>query len=144
MKINFKRVGWTSITIIYVVFTFIISRIPNSALPFKLSYKLIGIRTDWLLHFVEYGILAFLLYCTILTWTILNHKVSIRFIIIWLLSGAIGAVNELLQKATPGREPAFDDILANLLGAAFALSIVYVFKYLYLFQARKFQTNIRS
>ncbi|MBM3327450.1 MAG: hypothetical protein FJY65_10855 [Calditrichaeota bacterium] len=103
------------------------SKIPSHLIPFRLKSKLFfGLHSDWALHFIEYAILAVLLYFTLASWSVLNRRSGLWLAGIWAVSGIIGIINELLQNGTPGRTVSFDDLAANLIGSAIALFIIFV------------------
>lgn len=77
-------------------------------------------------HFVEYAILALLLYRALINTTRLSKKkagmLTVLFIVFY------GISDEYHQSFTPGREPAIRDILIDSLGGATSLFLIW--KYL--------------
>ena len=70
---------------------------------------------DKLLHFVAYAILAGLIF---LGWR--NKTFLPRLVHTLLILGVLGALDEFLQNFT-GRDPSFDDWLADMAGAILML-----------------------
>ena len=71
-------------------------------------------------HFVEYGVLGFLLaYACHASWPWTWR----RFVLAWWLTCALGLVDELHQLYVPGRSADGRDLLADALGGALAIAV---------------------
>lgn len=70
---------------------------------------------DKLAHLALFGMLA------VLVWVMADAR---HPWLVLLAVAAIGGADELAQMRLPGREPGFDDLLADVFGAAIALWIV--------------------
>jgi VanZ family protein len=84
----------------------------RSSLPVSLP-RFFG--ADKVAHFVEYGILGFLLVRALAGYKVALHRA------VWVaitLALAYGISDEVHQAFTPGREPSVWDVVADLLGAA--------------------------
>jgi|GEM_PF-5249157 len=77
--------------------------------------KMPGWRLDLLAHAIEYGILALL----IGKWLQLGKQKGtlLRLSLTIALAALIGGLNEIYQSTIPGRTAAWDDAVANTIGA---------------------------
>ncbi|MBK9390284.1 MAG: VanZ family protein [Bacteroidetes bacterium] len=100
-----------------------VSSIPS--LPtLKIETEKTTIRLDYLIHFCEYGVLAFL---ACLAYTNNQLRISFKRIVI-LASGLIifAAADEFHQKFIPGRAFNLKDIYSNIAGIIAALIFCWV------------------
>ena len=117
MRFLTNQVVWKLSIVFYTALTFILSSIKEPDLG------LIRIeKTDWLLHGIEFGILAYLLLRYFFT---SGRDISwFRIIAVTLIYCAIvGALNELLQSQIPGRTPSIVDEVANISGAVLVIAV---------------------
>jgi len=115
-------------TITYTGMTFLLSRAPGTfrLMRWKL-WHIFGNRTDLLLHYVEYGILAILMLLTFKAWSLLSRRPWLGTTVVILAATLVGGLNEWTQAYTPGRSASWSDIVANLLGALSAVGVVWLF-----------------
>ncbi|MDP8238696.1 MAG: VanZ family protein [Candidatus Hatepunaea meridiana] len=114
-----KTKVWLFLVLSYTLTTFGVSSIKNTSFIPDLRI----VRFDLVLHFIEYGILA---------WLILRYLDTINQLSPWIrqatlvviFCGVVGGLNELWQLHIPGRFPSVVDGIANVLGA-----VVVVFLY---------------
>ncbi|MFN3821694.1 MAG: VanZ family protein [bacterium] len=123
MNIIYRRILWTGLTLSYTALTFYLSTLDISFEIMKWSYKrLKWVRGDWVLHAIEFGILALLLLAMNNSF---NNKVRrdhpVLLLSIIFLTGVIGMLNEWVQSFTPGREVSLGDVIANFVGATLAI-----------------------
>ncbi|MEW6456562.1 MAG: VanZ family protein [Acidobacteriota bacterium] len=80
---------------------------------------------DYLLHFIEYGILGVLLFLSISR----NPKESLKrnAAVTIFISFLFGILNEIIQSFVPGREASIKDIVFNLFGSIIFLSALSYF-----------------
>ncbi|OGR27406.1 MAG: hypothetical protein A2139_14635 [Desulfobacca sp. RBG_16_60_12] len=124
MKIPTRPASWLVIIAVYIAMTFVLSSFSVGPV-FKFPFWR---RWDLLAHFIEYGLLA---------WLILRYHLSRAEPARWawpawsavLWSGGVGGLNELWQLHTPGRLSSVSDFAANLAGA---LVVVWLSHYWYL------------
>ena len=102
---------------IYIVAIFAASSIPGSSIP-DVNVK----SGDKIVHFVEYGILGFLLFRAFLSG---GKKASLSAILAIICVAAVGALDESYQSTT-GRNPSVYDWLADLLGATVSSCIMFL------------------
>ena len=81
---------------------------------------------DKVMHFVIYGIHAFLCLLT-LGDKILSLKFT-QYLLALILSVSYGIFNEIYQYFIPEREFSFGDMLSNSLGIIALLTLVYIFQ----------------
>lgn len=74
-------------------------------------------------HFVEYGILAGLMYWSCIK--TVSVKLSKLIIVVWILTVAYAMSDEFHQSFIPGRGPAIRDVFIDSLGAATVLGFIY-------------------
>ena len=114
------------ILIIWVITIITVSSIPSIP-TLKIHTANKEIRLDYLFHFCEYGILAFM---ALLSFAGKEFKLNYRkfiFITICLILFAI--LDEVHQKLIPGRSYNIKDILSNITGIIAAmLFCVFVFR----------------
>jgi VanZ family protein len=108
----------------YLLFAWLLAIIIVSSVPsiptLKIHTGKTEIRLDYLIHFCEYGVLAFMAF---LSFAGNKFKMSCRkFIIITLCLISFAILDEFHQKLIPGRSFNLKDILSNILGI-FALLI---------------------
>jgi VanZ family protein len=103
---------------VWIVTIIVVSSIPS--LPvLKIHAAKTEIRLDYLMHFCEYGFLAFLAF---LSFTGIEFKMSSRkFILITLCLISFAFLDELHQILIPGRAFNLNDILSNVMGILAAL-----------------------
>lgn len=97
----------------YVILIFSLSSIPNLAPPFHFR------NSDKMVHVMEYSILGFLLtraLRTIPAWQGAAAGAGLAL----LIGSAVGALDEIFQKGTPGRESSPFDWIADTLGLTLA------------------------
>lgn len=82
---------------------------------------------DKVMHFMVYGIHGFLCLLT-LSDKILSLK-FLQYFLALILSISYGIFNEIYQYFIPERQFSFGDILANSLGIAIFLLLVYIFQH---------------
>jgi VanZ family protein len=108
--------------VIWVLTILSISSVPNLPSP-KIETGGLKIRLDYIFHFFEYGILAFL---TFLTFTKEGFNIGISKYLILTASLILFAVaDEFHQKLIPGRSFNVKDILSNLSGIVAAVIFCY-------------------
>jgi VanZ family protein len=98
---------------------FFASTIPGNDIPIRIWDKAI--------HFIVYGALGvlFLLPTTNGRWTSLTIKAAASGV---ALATLYGITDEIHQMFTPGRSPDVRDVLADLLGAAAAVGLVFLLR----------------
>jgi VanZ family protein len=104
--------------IVWIILILVVSSIPS--LPtLKIQTHKSVIRLDYLIHFCEYGLLAFLAY---LTNADSYFKINLKKYLI-ITSGLIlfAVLDELHQELIPGRTFNVKDILSNISGISAAL-----------------------
>lgn len=114
---------WLWITVIYTATTFALSGMANTPRFLVTKYHL-----DWVLHAVEYGVLAVLL----LSYLSASGRLTARFpafLSTFLFCGVVGGLNEVLQKFVPHRVPSVADQIANMVGAGLFIALFYAFRY---------------
>jgi len=112
---------WTIITAVYVIATFTFSNISEAGY-LKQIKSIWGIRLDWFLHGVEYGLFSLLF----LRWIRVAKPESSVLVssILTLVTGFIlGLLNELWQIRIPRRSFELSDIAANMIGAIIVLTL---------------------
>ena len=95
--------------LLYVTLIFTLSSIPRLAPPFHFP------NSDKLVHTMEYAILGLLLTRALRTVPPL-HPVMTGGLVALLMGSTIGALDEIYQKGTPGRESSPLDWLADTFG----------------------------
>ena|SRR5260221_12402013 len=73
-------------------------------------------------HMTEYGIFAVLLYRAFLAQGVTQKRAGVYAIVLCFL---YGITDEFHQSFTPGREPAFRDVLFDTIGGALATLIIW-------------------
>lgn len=88
---------------------------------YGLGMKLISIPAERI-HFIEYGILAYLVYRALIL------DINNKWVYLWalLIASLIGAGDEAIQYFLPNRHYEFRDICLNSASAALGLFFVYV------------------
>jgi len=112
----------------YLMIVWLLTIITLSSIPYIPTLKIHTsnneFRLDYLIHFCEYGLLAFL---TFLSFTEDGFRIGFRKCVIILLSLMIFAyLDELHQKLIPGRTYNINDILSNLSGIVVAALFTYI------------------
>ena len=107
----------------YILIVYAITVITVSSLPSIPSLKIhtdkADIRLDYIIHFIEYGILAFLVF---LYFTGKDYQMSARKYIMVTAGLIIFAIlDEYHQKLIPGRSFNISDMLSNVSGILGAL-----------------------
>lgn len=101
-----------AIWIITIIFVSSVPSIPS----LKIHTQKADIRLDYLIHFLEYGALAFLTY---LTFSGKDFRISLRkFLIITVCLVVFAVADESHQIIIPGRTFNINDIISNLAGIA--------------------------
>ncbi len=116
------------ILIAWLIAIFTVSSIPRiPTLKIHISHS--EIRLDYLIHFCEYGILAFMAFLSSAgNGFRLNYK---RLILITLSLCIFAVIDEYHQKLIPGRSFNVKDILSNISGILTALIFcIIVFRYI--------------
>lgn len=125
MSIIYRRILWTGLTLSYTALTFYLSTLDISLEIMKWSLKRVKwLRGDWILHAIEFGILALLLLAMSSSFNFTNkmrRDNPLLLLCIILLTGIIGILNEWVQSFTPGREVSLGDAIANFVGATLAI-----------------------
>lgn len=108
----------------YVILIFTLSSIPNLTPPFHFP------SSDKMVHVTEYSILGFLLTRALRTIPPL-HGAAMAGLLALGLGSALGALDEVYQRGTPGRESSPFDWMADTLGLtlAFLLYLQYQRRY---------------
>jgi VanZ family protein len=113
---NYLFAGWLLIIII-------VSSIPSIP-TLKIHTARAEIRLDYLMHFCEYGLLAFLAF---LSFTDIDFKMIYRkFFIITICLLAFALLDEFHQKLIPGRSFNPKDIMSNVTGILVAMVFCFV------------------
>jgi len=114
------------VMIITVILIMVVSSIPHIP-TLKIHTAKSDIRLDYLIHFCEYGFLAFMSY---LAFTGNNFRVSaLRFILVTLCVILFALLDEYHQKFIPGRTFNPKDLISNISGIIFAaLFCIVVFR----------------
>jgi VanZ family protein len=107
----------------YFLAVWIITIIAVSSVPsiptLKIHTAKVDIRLDYMMHFCEYGFLAFL---SFLSFAGDMFRIRLgKFILITLCLIAFAVLDEFHQKLIPGRSFNVKDILSNILGITVAL-----------------------
>jgi VanZ family protein len=104
------------VTTICILVVSSISSIPT----LKIHTAKSDIRLDYLIHFIEYGFLAFLAY---LTFTTSDFKMTVKkYLLITFLVICFALFDEFHQKLIPGRTFNVKDIISNLTGILASLA----------------------
>jgi len=100
--------------LVYVILIFTASSIPHLTPPFHFP------NSDKAVHLVEYSILGFLLTRALRTIPALGaaSKAGLAALV---MGSTIGALDEIYQRGTPGRESSPFDWMADTLGLTLAL-----------------------
>jgi len=113
--------------IAWVLIIITLSSIPNIR---TISIHTTGkeIRLDYLMHFIEYGFLAFI---TFLTFTGNDFRIPLKKVILITVSLVLFAVaDEFHQKLIPGRSFNVNDIVSNITGIiVISLFTIVIFGY---------------
>jgi len=98
-----------SITILYMLFIFILSSIPHPPQPFRNQYLPI------IEHIIEFSILSILLFCSISS----THKYKNRevFIMAFVITTLYGLSDEIHQSFVLGRTCSIEDFIFDMVGA---------------------------
>jgi VanZ family protein len=112
----------------YLLVAWIIIILTMSSIPslptLKIQTEKSTIRLDYLLHFCEYGLLAFLAY---LTFADNRFKVTLKkYLIVTSALILFAVLDEFHQKLIPGRSFNVKDICSNILGIVAALFFCFV------------------
>jgi VanZ family protein len=111
--IHFLRPFARYLLIAWVLAIIIVSSIPSVPV-LKIHTAKAEIRLDYLIHFCEYGFLAFMAF---LTFAGNEFKISYKkFIFITICLIAFAILDEFHQKLIPGRSFNVKDILSNIAG----------------------------
>ncbi len=115
MSLFARPVVWLTVVVSYAALTFVLSLIAGATILQQVRW-----RIDLILHVVEYGVLAWLILHYL---RISGRLVRWRLYAWWtlLICGTVGGLNELLQTQIPGRFGDFNDVIANLVGAALVI-----------------------
>ena len=104
--------------IVWIIIIVVVSSMPTLPTP-KIRTGEMVIRLDYLIHFCEYGLLAFLAY---LSYAGKEFNISLKKILIITFFLIIFALlDEFHQKLIPGRSFNPKDILSNIIGILAAL-----------------------
>lgn len=112
--------SWRLVMVIgYIATTFGLSSIKGGTLAHYIS------GYDLLLHGIEYALLAGLMlwYWSHTEWGSSNFKRAGWIAVI--ICAMVGGLNELWQSQVPGRFPAVDDEVANVVGSGVATVVYY-------------------
>ncbi len=108
---------------IYIGCIFAVSSIPDRSLPDMGSSSSERWVRNALAHFVEYGILCFLLFRFLQSRSRWSAKLSAVLSV--LCAAGLGGIDEFYQGFT-GRYPGFDDWLADCTGAVVCSVVLYI------------------
>ena len=115
---------WLTILVLFTLGTFGLSSLSSVPVSITRIWK----HSDWILHGIEYGLLA---------WCMLMYLHEVRFtarqtiaayIGSFLFSGIIGGLNELWQAHVPHRSPSGSDVVSNLIGATLFIGLFHLVK----------------
>ena len=107
----------------WIITIFLVSSVPSIP-TLKIHAAKTEIRLDYLIHFFEYGVLAFMGF---LSFAGNEFKMSYRkFILITLCLITFAILDELHQKLIPGRSFNIKDIISNISGILTALAFCVV------------------
>ncbi|HPT21366.1 MAG TPA: VanZ family protein [Bacteroidales bacterium] len=115
----------------YVLIAWIITMITVSSIPslptLKIHTERCDIRLDYLIHFCEYGLLAFITY---LSFTGKEFKMNMKkYLSLTIALIAFAVLDEYHQKLIPGRSFNVKDIQSNIIGIITALGFcIYLFR----------------
>jgi VanZ family protein len=116
--VTFLRIYAKYLLIAWMLTIIIVSSIPSIP-TLKIHTAKTEIRLDYLIHFCEYGILAFLAF---LSFAGNEFKPGYKkYIIITICLILFAVLDEFHQKLIPGRAYNINDILSNVLGILAAL-----------------------
>lgn len=118
MKLITKRKAFQILFWIWLVFLFVFSSVPN--IPDIEKEIIAGIRTDYLIHFLQFFVLSSLFIYSEFRISPKNH---FRLILLFALC-ITGVINEFYQLLIPGRSFNWIDMLFNIIGSVFGLIIV--------------------
>jgi VanZ family protein len=115
--------------VVTTIFILVVSSIPSMP-TLKIHTAKTDIRLDYLIHFLEYGFLAFLAY---LTFTNSDFKMPLKkYLLITFLVVCFALFDEFHQKLIPGRTFNVKDIISNLTGIVASLAFcILVFRKIY-------------
>jgi VanZ family protein len=99
--------------LVYMILIFTLSSIPRLGPPFHFP------NSDKMVHVMEYSILGFLLTRALRTLSPL-HAAMAAGLVALICGSTIGALDEIYQKGTPGRESSAFDWMADTLGLILA------------------------
>jgi len=124
-----------SIVWLYTAMTFALSSISKPPVRVPGMFDIPGF--DLILHFIEYGILAYLI---MMYFEVSQKRLSIfnRALITVIFCGVIGGLNELWQTRIPGRTFELADEIVNVLGALVVV-LTYRLRQLYRFSKNNSQ-----
>jgi VanZ family protein len=109
--------------VIWLLTILIVSSIPYIP-TLKIHTQKAEFRLDYLMHFCEYGLLAFL---TFLSFAEDEFRIGFRKAVIIIVSLMLVAfLDELHQKLIPGRTYNINDILSNLTGIVVATIFTFI------------------
>ena len=118
----------------YILIVWLIAILTVSSIPsiptLKIHVAKSEFRLDYLIHFCEYGFLAFMAF---LTFADVKLRLGLRkFFIITVILIIIAVLDELHQKLIPGRAYNIKDIISNITGILTAMVFcVVVFRRIY-------------
>ena len=141
--IQFLRPVARYLFIIWLLAIIIVSSTPSIP-TLKIHTGKAEIRLDYIIHFCEYGILAFLAF---LTYVGKEYKMSFRkFLLITACLILFAILDEFHQKLIPGRAFNVKDVISNILGifAASLFCIVVFRKIVNRNMSRRFLDNARN
>lgn len=116
--IIFLRIYAKYLLIAWALTILIVSSIPSIP-TLKIRMAKSEIRLDYLIHFCEYGVLAFMAF---LSFTGKEFRINYnRFILITVCVISFAILDEVHQKLIPGRSYNIKDIISNITGIAAAL-----------------------
>ncbi len=107
---------WFWMTVIYTVSTFVLSSF--STLP---RFLMLGHHFDWVLHAIEYGILAILVVNYVHAGGWISYRGAPVATVIFC--GLVGGANEWYQMFVPHRSAELGDEIANIIGAILFLTV---------------------
>lgn len=101
----------------------------NKLLSFLFDSGLSEAVVRKLAHFAEFALLGILIFLTLWAFSLKSgrNKISLLF----LISGFVATVDEVIQLTSPGRAFRISDILLDITGAAFAFVLCWLIMFVY-------------
>jgi VanZ family protein len=119
MAVNKTFIKYHLPVILYAGLIFVGSAIPQSQMSIPFTVK------DKILHFIEYGILGFLLMRSAIRWTS-NMRATTLVLLVFLAGAIYAASDEIHQYFVPGRSCDIYDWLADIVGLLAGVTIPFL------------------